>query len=94
MQSGQAERPSLRGGAAIGTINAMTVDVEDYFQVSAMESQVPRDRWDRFDGRVEANMDRILELFDARGAKATFFTLGWVGERYPNLLRRIVAEGH
>ncbi len=74
--------------------NAMTVDVEDYFQVSAFESYVAREEWDQIPCRVEANMDRILELFADRGVKATFFTLGWVAERYPALVRRIVAEGH
>lgn len=74
--------------------NAMTVDVEDYFQVSAFDSIVRRDSWDSYECRVEANTDRILELFDQKGVKATFFTLGWVAERYPELVRRIVDMGH
>ena len=74
--------------------NAMTVDVEDYFQVSAFESHVDKARWQDYECRVEANTDRILELFDARGVQATFFTLGWVAERYPEMMRRIVAGGH
>jgi polysaccharide deacetylase family protein (PEP-CTERM system associated) len=74
--------------------NAMSVDVEDYFQVSAFESVVDRDKWDDYECRVERNMDRILELFEARDVKATFFTLGWIAERYPEMTRRIVEEGH
>lgn len=77
-----------------GPVNAMTVDVEDYFQVSAFEPYIPRDRWDQTPQRVERNTHRILDLFAAQGDKATFFTLGWVAERHPALIRRIVAEGH
>ncbi|MEO0437611.1 MAG: XrtA system polysaccharide deacetylase [Pseudomonadota bacterium] len=75
-------------------LNAMTVDVEDYFQVSAFESVVPRDSWDSKTLRVERNMDRILQLFDDHGIKATFFTLGWIAERYESMVKRIVQEGH
>jgi len=75
-------------------VNAMTVDVEDYFQVSAFEPYIERSTWDSFDCRVEANMDRILELFDQRSVKGTFFTLGWIAERYPSMTRRITEEGH
>lgn len=74
--------------------NAMTVDVEDYFQVEAFARTVPRADWDRFPCRVEANTDRILEQFARAGVAATFFTLGWVAERHPGLVRRIVAAGH
>ena len=74
--------------------NAMTVDVEDYFQVSAMEPHIERGRWDSYPCRLERNMDQILELFDRHRARATFFTLGWVAERYPGLIRRIVEGGH
>lgn len=74
--------------------NAMTVDVEDYFQVQAFAAAIPRASWDSIARRVEANTDRILEQFARGGAKATFFTLGWVAERHPALVRRIVAEGH
>ena len=74
--------------------NAMTVDVEDYFQVSAFEGHIDRAQWDTLSCRVEVNTDRILALFDAAGVKATFFTLGWVAERYPALIRRIVEGGH
>jgi len=74
--------------------NAMTVDVEDYFQVSAFENHIPRERWESISCRVEGNTDRLLQLFDVHGIKATFFMLGWVAERYPGLVRRIVDSGH
>jgi len=78
-----------------GTIaNAMTVDVEDYFQVQAFAGIIDRADWDSMPCRVEANTDRILALLDNAGVKATLFTLGWVAERYPQLVRRIVACGH
>ena len=78
-----------------GTIrNALTIDVEDYFQVSAFAPFIRREDWDSRECRVERNVDRILGLLDAGGAKATFFTLGWIAERYPDLVRRIVAQGH
>jgi polysaccharide deacetylase family protein (PEP-CTERM system associated) len=72
----------------------MTVDVEDYFQVSAFENVIRREDWDRLPCRVERNCERILQLFDDHGVKATFFTLGWVAERYPALIRRFVDGGH
>jgi len=75
-------------------VNALTVDVEDYFQVSAFEDHISRDDWGRIPCRVERNMERILALFAQRGVKATFFTLGWIAERYPQIVSRIVAEGH
>lgn len=75
-------------------INAMTVDIEDYFQVTAFESRIQRAQWDDFPSRVADNTLRILDLFARYQVKATFFTLGWVAERNPGLVRRIVAEGH
>ncbi len=72
----------------------MSVDVEDYFQVQAFAHCIDRADWDRIPCRVEANVDRLLGQFDRAGVRATFFTLGWVAERYPALVRRIVAEGH
>ncbi|MDT4290603.1 DUF3473 domain-containing protein [Methylomonas sp. MO1] len=75
-------------------VNAMTVDVEDYFQVSAFEANIQRSQWDALPHRVEQNTQRILDLFEQHQVKATFFTLGWVAERYPQLVRRIVDEGH
>jgi polysaccharide deacetylase family protein (PEP-CTERM system associated) len=82
--------------AAIGSSirNAMSVDVEDFFQVQAFASTIDRRDWDAQPSRVEANTDRVLALFDAAGVKATFFTLGWIAERHPALVRRIVAAGH
>jgi len=74
--------------------NALTVDVEDYFQVEAFAGVIDRNRWDELPHRVERNVATILDLFAAHGVKATFFTLGWVAERYPDIIRRIVAEGH
>lgn len=74
--------------------NALTVDVEDYFQVSALAPQIDRATWDSRPCRVERNVSRLLELFDGTGARATFFTLGWVAQRYPGLVREIVAAGH
>ena len=64
-------------------INAMSVDVEDYFHVSAFEKSVSRQQWDHLESRVEANTDRLLSLFDDVGVRATFFILGWVAERHP-----------
>ncbi|MGH8283233.1 MAG: XrtA system polysaccharide deacetylase [Gammaproteobacteria bacterium] len=75
-------------------INAMTVDVEDYFQVSAFEQCIPRADWPRWPQRVEGNTRRILEIFDRQGVKGTFFVLGWVAERFPALVRRIAESGH
>ncbi len=74
--------------------NALSIDVEDYFQVSAFDPVLARENWGRFELRVERNVDRLLELFDRHQARATFFTLGWVAERLPDMLRRIAAAGH
>lgn len=74
--------------------NAMTVDVEDYFQVQAFAGCIDRSNWDSIPCRVEANMDRILAHFAAAGVRATFFTLGWIAERHPRVVDRIVAGGH
>ncbi|WP_246167750.1 XrtA system polysaccharide deacetylase [Propionivibrio limicola] len=75
--------------------NALTIDVEDYFQVSALAPYIPREHWDSHDCRVERNVDRILLILDDHySTKATFFTLGWIAERYPHLVRRIVDCGH
>jgi len=74
--------------------NALTIDVEDYFQVSALAPHFDRGDWHRIPSRVERNIDLVLALLAESGAKATFFTLGWIAERYPELVRRIVAENH
>ena len=75
-------------------LNAMTIDVEDYFHVSAFDGVVPRSTWPGLECRVERNTDRLLAIFDQSGIKATFFVLGWVAERYPALVRRVAATGH
>ncbi|MBM7406857.1 MULTISPECIES: XrtA system polysaccharide deacetylase [Sphingomonas] len=74
--------------------NAMSVDVEDWFQVGAFETVIAREDWPRLESRVEANTDRVLALFAETGTRATFFTLGWVAERAPGLIRRIADAGH
>ena len=75
-------------------VNAMTIDVEDYFQVSAFESIAPRDRWHGFESRVCANTERLLAIFDDASVTATFFVLGWVAKQYPKLIRTIAGQGH
>ncbi|MGH8796083.1 MAG: XrtA system polysaccharide deacetylase [Caldimonas sp.] len=75
-------------------VNALTIDVEDYFQVSAFAPYIARSDWERRECRVERNVARILELLAERDTRATFFTLGWIAERYPQLVRAIVAQGH
>ncbi len=75
-------------------INALTVDVEDYFQVSAFEKVVARDRWAEHESRVAANTDRLLGIFAEFGVRATFFVLGWVAERDGSIVRRIAEAGH
>ena len=74
--------------------NALTIDVEDYFHVSAFASHIAPESWDRLPCRVERNVDAILGMLDEHGAHATYFMLGWVAERYPALVRRIVEGGH
>ena len=76
------------------TKNALSVDVEDYFQVQALSGAVARRDWDGIARRVEQNTDLILDIWAEAGVKATFFTLGWVAERHPGLVRRIADAGH
>jgi polysaccharide deacetylase family protein (PEP-CTERM system associated) len=78
----------------LGVRNAMTIDVEDYFQVSAFAPYIARRDWERLPCRAPANVERILGMLDSAGVKATFFTLGWIAERHPQLVRDIVAAGH
>lgn len=78
----------------VDPVNALTVDVEDYFQVSAFENTIERSNWDRIEHRIEQNMDRVLQMFDDYQVHATFFVLGWIAKRYPVIVRRIVDEGH
>ncbi len=73
---------------------ALTVDVEDYFQVSAFEGSIERNSWDSRPHRVAQNTHRILDIFAEKSLKATFFVLGWVAERYPDTIKRMVQEGH
>lgn len=100
MRDDLAERDPIVGwrkrpvaGLSAG-VNAMTVDVEDYFQVEAFFPHIRRADWDKIECRVEANVDRILQLFTDHKIKGTFFTLGWIAKRYPDMVRRIVASGH
>ncbi len=75
-------------------INALTIDVEDYFQVSAFAPHIKRSEWNSRECRIERNVARILEMLSVNKTKATFFTLGWIAERYPQLVRQIADQGH
>ncbi len=74
--------------------NALTIDVEDYFQVSAFAPYIARSEWNTRECRVQHNVEVILEMLQRHDTKATFFTLGWIAERYPGLIRQIAAQGH
>jgi polysaccharide deacetylase family protein (PEP-CTERM system associated) len=74
--------------------NLMSIDVEDYFHVSVFDGLVPRSQWERMESRVVANTLRLLDLFEEHDVRATFFVLGWVGERYPGLVKTIARRGH
>src|SRR6185369_7763807 len=80
---GAAVKPSVEPEI----VDALTVDVEDYFQVSALEAAVPRSAWGTMECRVERKVERLLSIFDEHGARATFFTLGWIAERWPRVVR-------
>jgi len=80
--------------SALPIQNALTVDVEDYFQVSAFASRISPQSWDQLPCRVERNMDVILGMFAEHKVRATFFTLGWIAERYPAIVRQLVEQGH
>jgi polysaccharide deacetylase family protein (PEP-CTERM system associated) len=84
----------VQGKSGADVLNAMSIDVEDYFHVSAFDGVVPRRRWDTLESRVVANTRRILELLDDAKVRATFFVLGWVADREPSLVREIAAHGH
>lgn len=75
-------------------LNALTIDVEDYFQVEAFSRVIARHSWTDYECRVERNVSAILDLLDESGSRATFFTLGWIAQRYPTLIREIVRRGH
>jgi polysaccharide deacetylase family protein (PEP-CTERM system associated) len=83
---GGVDRPAI--------VNALTVDVEDYYQVGAFERRISRAAWGDYPSRVEANTTAMLELFEAAQVHATFFVLGWIAERHPSLVRAIAARGH
>jgi polysaccharide deacetylase family protein (PEP-CTERM system associated) len=75
-------------------VNALTVDVEEYFQVEAFADVIERKNWDQWESRVEANTHRLLELFAHHNARGTFFILGWIAQRYPGLVREVARAGH
>jgi polysaccharide deacetylase family protein (PEP-CTERM system associated) len=77
-----------------GVVNAMTIDVEDYFHVSVFDGTFPRHQWSQLESRVCANTDRLLRIFEDANVRATFFVLGWVAERFPSLVERIAAHSH
>ncbi|WP_301749345.1 XrtA system polysaccharide deacetylase [uncultured Erythrobacter sp.] len=81
-------------GAAQGIVNGLSVDVEDWFQVGAFENVIARGEWDSIKTRVEDNVYRVIDLFAEADVSATFFTLGWVAKRHPNMIRRIADAGH
>ncbi|MFK7893993.1 MAG: XrtA system polysaccharide deacetylase [Granulosicoccus sp.] len=81
-------------GAAPSIVNAMSVDVEDYYQVSAFDPYIKKEEWDSFPSRVEASTDRMLEMFSNASVKGTFFTLGCVAKRHPDIVKKICDEGH
>lgn len=80
--------------SSTATVNALTIDVEDYFQVSAFAPYILRRDWPLQECRIERNVERILAMLEVHRTKATFFTLGWIAERYPKLVRQIVSQGH
>jgi polysaccharide deacetylase family protein (PEP-CTERM system associated) len=75
-------------------VNALTIDVEDYYHVTALASVVDRGRWEQYESRVEKSTERLLDILAAHGVQATFFVLGWVAERVPALVRNLHAAGH
>src|SRR5205823_638190 len=90
----QVWQPDLRESRPPPMLNALTIDVEDYYHVTAFEDQVPRHLWDQYPSRVVANTRRLLRLLERHGVRATFFVLGWVGRRFPELVRDIADAGH
>ena len=83
-----------RAEAAAPIVNALSVDVEDYYQVGAFAGRIARGDWDGYPSRVESNTNALLDLFDAAQVRATFFVLGWIAERHPGLVSAIAARGH
>jgi polysaccharide deacetylase family protein (PEP-CTERM system associated) len=85
---------AMATGSPGATLNSFTVDVEDYFQTAAMASAIPLEQWDRMPSRVVQNTERIFELLASRGIRGTFFFVGWVAERFPDLVRQAARLGH
>jgi polysaccharide deacetylase family protein (PEP-CTERM system associated) len=84
----------MNAAVPVELVNALTIDVEDYFQVSAFDRHIDRATWDQMPCRVERNVEQLLALLQEHRAHATFFMLGWVAQRYPALVRCIVDQGH
>ena len=84
----------MNTAASISVPNALTVDVEDYFHVTALAPSIHRDSWNSRESRVVVNTQRLLGIFEQFDVRATFFVLGWVAERYPQLVKDIAARGH
>jgi polysaccharide deacetylase family protein (PEP-CTERM system associated) len=86
--------PSLVAGPTERLAHVLTVDVEDYFQVEAFAEKVKRGDWEQYPSRVDANTRRVLDLFDEHGARGTFFFVGWVADKFPELVREVHSRGH
>jgi polysaccharide deacetylase family protein (PEP-CTERM system associated) len=86
--------PAVGEGEGRGVVNAMSIDVEDYFHVSVFDGLIPRSRWDSLESRVHRNTMRLLEIFEEYGVRSTFFVLGWVAERHKDLVAALAAAGH
>ena len=78
----------------VNMLNALTVDLEDYYHVSGFEGHVSRNEWSSFPSRIARNTERVLELLEEKGKPATFFVLGWVAEHYPQVIRQVAEAGH
>src|SRR5579859_1563249 len=89
-----ADASPCASGLPMHACNALTIDVEDYFQVEAFAGIIDRQDWENHPRRVAHNTNRLLDILSDAGIAGTFFTLGWVAQRHPELVRRIVAEGH
>jgi polysaccharide deacetylase family protein (PEP-CTERM system associated) len=94
LSSGVSQRHRADDPDGSSLLNALSIDVEDYYHVAGFESVIRFEDWGRYESRVERNTHRILDLLDAHRSKATFFILGWVGERFPKLVREIHERGH
>lgn len=84
----------MSGLDARSPLHAMSIDLEDYFQVAALANVIQPEQWDSLPSRVERNTERLIELFDRHDVKATFFVLGWIADRYPQLVRKLAEHGH